>query len=331
MKININSIDLPEPDIRPCTSIIFTRDVVNIFVHESINLNEFLQVKPSNCTDEVTWVVDNDILENNNGNVKGKDEGSTIVKANCGSLSASIKVVVESFEVDEPPQIGGDVVVDPNPKYEKAISYLERVKLDDGSYVIKLPITSANEVIYNLETGETIHQIFNDALRAVQAESYTLLEDFAILVSKIAGLVDDNIVGHHIYRDNMKTNELITVQSGRFAPGSVSNGTEKKLAFHMKNPIVLKDKPIKLQLKTINNIIGDFNINIKVTFNALDDEPMWIDYTDYYNEGRFIPLTVDYMSRKQQDIPWAINFIFEAERVTDIGSIEIVDFMVLHL
>jgi hypothetical protein len=218
-----------------------------------------------------------------------------------------------------------------NPKNERAVSYLERVKLDDGTYVIKLPITSANEVIYNLETGETIHQIFNDAIRAVQAESYTLLEDFATLVGKIAGLVDDNINGHHIYRDNMKTNELINVTAGRFVPGSVGNGGESKLCFELKKPIVLDHKPIKVQFKDMKHVVGDFNINIKITFNALDDEPIWVDYTDYYNEEKFLSLTVDYMAKKQAGVNWAINFKFEAERVTDIGNIEVVDFIILHL
>lgn len=221
--------------------------------------------------------------------------------------------------------------MDLEPKNERAISYLERVKLDDGTYVIKLPITSANEVIYDLETGETIHQIFHDALRAVQAESYTLLEDFATLVGKIAGLVDDNIDGHHIYRDNMKTNDNITVEYGKFVPGSVSNGTEDKLCFQLKNPLVLKDKPIKLQFKDMKHVVGDFNFRVRITFNALDDEPIWVDYTDYYMEGRFMPLTVDYASKKQAGVDWAINFKFEATRVTDIGNIELVDFMILHL
>ena len=165
--------------------------------------------------------------------------------------------------------------VQPAQDPQRAISFLERVKLDDGTYVIKLPITTADQVIYDMESGETIHQIFNDALRAVTAESYTLLEDFAVLVGKIAGLVDDNVFGNHIFRDNMKTDELIKVISGKFIPGCVTNGTETMLSFTLKNPIEFENKPIKFQLRDMKNVVGEFNYRLKVTFNALDDEPVF--------------------------------------------------------
>lgn len=212
---------------------------------------------------------------------------------------------------------------------ERAISYLERIKQEDGSYVIKFPITTAKEVILNTETGETVEEIFNNVVRAVEAESYTLLEDFATLVGKIAGLVDDNINANHIFRDNMKTDELITLLYGRFQPGSVSNGTVEKLSYTMKKPLVMKNKPIKFQLKDMKNVTGEFNYNVKVTFNALDENPTWLDYTDDYLNENFITLTNAY--KKEDGKDWAINFIFEAERVGDVGTIEVVDYMVLHL
>lgn len=212
---------------------------------------------------------------------------------------------------------------------ERAISYLERIKQEDGSYVIKFPITTAKEVILNTETGETVEEIFNNVVRAVEAESYTLLEDFATLVGKIAGLVDDNINANHIFRDNMKTDELITLLYGRFQPGSVSNGTVEKLSYTMKKPLVMKNKPIKFQLKDMKNVTGEFNYNVKVTFNALDENPTWLDYTDDYLNENFITLTNAYEKEDGKD--WAINFIFEAERVGDVGTIEVVDYMVLHL
>lgn len=212
---------------------------------------------------------------------------------------------------------------------ERAISYLERVKLEDGTYVIKFPITTAREVILNHETGETVEQIFNNVVRAVEAESYTLLEDFATLVGKIAGLVDDNINANHIFRDNMKTDDLIAVSSGRFQSGSISNSSANKLSYTMKDPIIVENKPIKFQLKDIKHVTGDFDYRVLVTFNALDEEPTWLDYTEKYLNGEFITLNVDYV--KNGNNKWAINFIFEATRVGDIGNIEIVDYMVLHL
>lgn len=212
---------------------------------------------------------------------------------------------------------------------ERAISYLEHIKLEDGSYVIKFPITTAKEVILNIETGETVEQVFNNVVRQVEAESYTLLEDFATLVGKIAGLVDDNINSNHIFRDNMKTDDLITVLFGRFQPGSVSNGTDAKLSYTMKQPLVLKDKPIKMQLKDIVNVSGDFKYDVKMTFNALDTNPTWLDCTEAYKNQEFVNLTEAYQKEDGKD--WAINFIFTAERTGTTGTIEVVDYMLLHL
>ena len=67
------------------------------------------------------------------------------------------------------------------------------------------------------------------------------------------------------------------------------------------------------------------------SFNALDDEPIWIEYTDHYNNELFLPLTADVAARKQDGVDWAINFVFEAERLDPQSSIEVVDYIVLHL
>lgn len=212
---------------------------------------------------------------------------------------------------------------------KRAISYLEHIKLEDGSYVIKFPITTAKEVILNTETGETVEQVFSNVVRQVEAESYTLLEDFATLVGKIAGLVDDNLNTNHIFRDNMKNDELIDILFGRFQPGSVSNGTDAKLSYTMKKPLVVKDKPIKMQLKDIINISGDFKYDVKMTFNALDTSPTWLDCTEAYKNNEFVSLTEAY--EKEDDKDWALNFIFTAERTSATGTIEVVDYMLLHL
>ena len=51
---------------------------------------------------------------------------------------------------------------------EKAISVLQRVKQEDGTYVIYLPITTTKEVIANEETGESMADILNNIIRVVQ-------------------------------------------------------------------------------------------------------------------------------------------------------------------
>ena len=211
---------------------------------------------------------------------------------------------------------------------ERAISILQRVKQEDGSYVIYLPITTTKEVIANEETGESMADILNNIIRVVQSESYTLLEDFATIVGKLAGLLDENIIAHHVYRDNMKTSDGITINNGMFVPGTVNSTSDGLLSYTLSNPLELEDKPLKFQFKDIKKITGDFNYALKVTFNALDVSPTWIDITDYYKNDLFYSVG---KMEKDPNKKWAINFLFQASRTSATGSFEVSDFMILHI
>ena len=211
---------------------------------------------------------------------------------------------------------------------EKAISILQRIKQEDGSYVIYLPITTTKEVIANEETGESMADILNNVIRVVQSESYTLLEDFATIVGKLAGLIDENIIAHHVYRDNMKTEDNIRISDGVFTPGTITNNSDGMLTYTLSTPIELEDKPLKFQFKDIKNITGDFNYSLSVTFNALDAVPTWIDITNYYKNNLFYSVG---KLEKDPNNKWAMNFLFQASRTGATGSFEVSDFMILHI
>lgn len=211
---------------------------------------------------------------------------------------------------------------------ERAISVLQRVKQEDGTYVIYLPVTTTKEVIANTETGESMADILNNIIRVVQSESYTLLEDFATVVGKLAGLVDENFTANHIYRDNMKTADGLNINTGLFVPGSVSSTSDGILSFSLANPIVLDDKPLKFQLKDIKNITGNFNTTVRVTFNALDAVPTWIDITDHYNNNLFYSVG---KLEKDPNTDWAINVSIQANRTSAEGIYEVSDLMILHI
>ena len=211
---------------------------------------------------------------------------------------------------------------------EKAISILQRIKQEDGSYVIYFPITSTKEVIANEETGESMADILNNVIRVVQSESYTLLEDFATIVGKLAGLIDENIIAHHVYRDNMKTEDNIRISDGVFTPGTITNNSDGMLTYTLSTPIELEDKPLKFQFKDIKNITGDFNYSLSVTFNALDAVPTWIDITNYYKNNLFYSVG---KLEKDPNNKWAMNFLFQASRTGATGSFEVSDFMILHI
>ena len=211
---------------------------------------------------------------------------------------------------------------------EKAISILQRIKQEDGSYVIYFPITSTKEVIANEETGESMADILDNVIRVVQSESYTLLEDFATIVGKLAGLIDENIIAHHVYRDNMKTEDNIRISDGVFTPGTITNNSDGMLTYTLSTPIELEDKPLKFQFKDIKNITGDFNYSLSVTFNALDAVPTWIDITNYYKNNLFYSVG---KLEKDPNTKWAMNFLFQASRTGATGSFEVSDFMILHI
>lgn len=210
----------------------------------------------------------------------------------------------------------------------KAISILQRIKQEDGSYVIYLPITTTKEVIANEETGESMADILDNVMRVVQSESYTLLEDFATIVGKLAGLIDENIIAHHVYRDNMKTEDNIRVSDGIFTPGAITNNSDGMLTYTLSTPIELEDKPLKFQFKDIKNITGEFNYSLSVTFNALDTVPTWIDITNYYKNNLFYSVG---KLEKDPNKKWAMNFLFQASRTGATGSFEVSDFMILHI
>lgn len=211
---------------------------------------------------------------------------------------------------------------------EKAISVLQRIKQEDGSYVIYLPINTTKEVIADIETGQTMDEMLQDIIHVVQSESFTLLEDFATIVGKLAGLVDENFTANHIYRDNMKTSDGITISNGIFTPGSVSSNSDGLLSFTLANPLVLEEKPLRFQFKDIKNVTGGFTTNIRVTFNALDSAPTWIDITNYYKNDTFYPVgNID----KDPNRNWAINISVQATRASSEGTMEITDLMLLHI
>ena len=83
-----------EPEELPCTSIRFNESNLKIHIDQVTDLKEILIIQPDGCTDPVEWVVDNTILEINNGVIKGLAEGSTKVQARCGDLSANINITV---------------------------------------------------------------------------------------------------------------------------------------------------------------------------------------------------------------------------------------------
>ncbi len=93
-----------EPETHPCTRLEFTiafipegNDTLEVGVGESINLKNYLIIEPSNCTDELKWFHNGELLSRNGDVFTGIKEGTTTVMAMCGNLTATTDLIVSEM------------------------------------------------------------------------------------------------------------------------------------------------------------------------------------------------------------------------------------------
>lgn len=203
-----------------------------------------------------------------------------------------------------------------------AVAVLQRTKQDDGSYIISLPINTSDEVITNLQSGETL----TDRLINLNNRSMGILQDMSTLVLRLSHILGSDLTLNNIYREDFATDNHIILQEGVFAPGSISNNGSG-ISFQLKEGIVTPIKPILVTIQDIKTIIAsEDNVVVTITANALDSEPTWFDCTENYVSGRDITIPIDY--NKEPEVPWCINvkfqFIYE-------GELSISDLVIAHI
>lgn len=187
----------------------------------------------------------------------------------------------------------------------RVISTLQRVKDVDGSYIITLPINTIEDVYVNLDTGETLVDLMNFVVGGVNDNKASIVEDMATVLSKIAGLIDDNLSLNHIHRENFKTDSNLIVTQGTFESGSVRAGNNQSYDFKFKNPVELKSKPEKFKLQHVIKYVGSPTLSCEITFNAKDSSPQWFDCASVLASN--IYALVPAITNKEQGVPYAIN------------------------
>ena len=75
-----------------CTELYFTQNSVTVNEPDTFNLNSILVIKPTGCTDVVSWSKSGSSISLVDGVVSVLSNGNTTVTATCGSKSASITV-----------------------------------------------------------------------------------------------------------------------------------------------------------------------------------------------------------------------------------------------
>lgn len=183
-----------------------------------------------------------------------------------------------------------------------AVSVLQRTKQADGSYIITLPINTSDEVYTNIDEGE----VLSDRLLSIKNTESSMLDDMATLLLKMSPLVTGNLNLNHIFKDDFKTVNNISVTTGNHEPGALSG---ERIVYQLANGIKRDTRPRKITIKDIKNrevVEGEVSVYVSVNFE--DINVYWIDCTQEYLQQKAI--NIPYLDGKEADKPWNINVKF---------------------
>lgn len=201
-----------------------------------------------------------------------------------------------------------------------AVAVLQRTKQEDGSYIISLPVNTSDEVLTNLQSGETL----TDRLIELNNRSMGLLQDLSTIILCLSPVLTEDLSLNHIYRENFKTTNKLSITDGNFEPGSIS-GTE--IQYSLKHGIKTFKKPVLVSIKDIKSLeLNEENVNVYLTVNHDDTNPLWIECTEEYLSGNDITVPLD--CEKEQGKPWSINVRFH---INNNESVSISDLVIAHI
>lgn len=201
-----------------------------------------------------------------------------------------------------------------------AVAVLQRTKQADGSYIISLPINTTDEVITNLQSGETL----TDRLIELNARSMGLLQDLSTIILYLSPVLTEDLNLNHIYRENFKTDDRLLISSGTFEPGSISGN---EIDYQLKRGILSSKKPILVSIKDIKSSeLNTDNVNVYITANYEDTNPLWIECTEEYLLGTDVTIPIAY--EKEEGKPWSVNIRFQ---IVNNESVSISDLVIAHI
>ena len=98
---------------------------------------------------------------------------------------------------------------------------LQRMKLDDGTYAILLPINTTDEVFVDIETNKSLTSELSNINITINNHKNTVLKDNITILKSLSSFVPKPITLNHVYGINMDTEDYITISSGSFIPGKI--------------------------------------------------------------------------------------------------------------
>lgn len=212
---------------------------------------------------------------------------------------------------------------------QQIMSGLLRVRTDkNGEYTLVLPNNTIEDVFVSLKSKVTLKEVLKDMVEDIDDARLTLTEDLAAVVNSLAGLIDTRLPLNHIYRENFKTKDNVSITHGTYTGGGIKASQEQNMDFKLKNPIELKKIPEKFKITQMSKYVGSPQLTFLITFNAKDSQPQWFDCTASVTSGLFT--VVPEIPNKEAEKPYALDFRVRCN-CNDSSTFEIIDFMVLHV
>lgn len=212
---------------------------------------------------------------------------------------------------------------------QQIISALQRVREDrNGEYTLVLPINTVEDVFVSLKSGVRLSTLLQDIIEDVDDTKLTLVEDMSTVINSLAGLIDSRLPLNHLYRENLKTSDHVSITEGVFTQGSIKAVQDRKVDFKLKKSIELSYLPDKFKVTQMSKYVGSPQVTYLITFNANDTNPSWYDCTASVASGLFT--NIPNIENKEPDKPYAIDFRVKAT-CNSSSTYEIMEFSILHV
>lgn len=244
------------------------------------------------------------------------------------------KDVVNSFNLIMNVLFGGKTPeqYDPNKVYNKGDCVI--IEKDGVFQVVTITKDSVTGPYNPNNTGDVVFtELFKDSSvitqnnTVIQTKQEALSDDIATLVYELAGLVDHRLALKVLYRDNFRNIENVNINKGLHVPGSIQAVPGHGLDFKLKNPVELTTEPKTYKLKHITEIGGTPTFGCKITFNALDTNPVWFDANEALLSADFFEIPE---FEKEKDVPYALDIQLYGD-CPNGSSLKLSDLMVVFI
>lgn len=96
-----------------------------------------------------------------------------------------------------------------------------RMKMEDGSYAVILPINTTDEVFIDLLNKKTLTEELGTMNLTITNNSDTVIEDLLTLTKNLYSSIQKPLTLKHISIEDMVTGSELTITSGAFIPGKI--------------------------------------------------------------------------------------------------------------